>query len=57
MLVVSGGLVLGPVVLGACVAAATYLMTASLGLVNEPKWMTNLLLKALPVLLLARCAV
>ncbi|MBI4989096.1 MAG: YihY family inner membrane protein [Rhodocyclales bacterium] len=47
------GLILGPVVLGACVAAATYLMTASLGLVNEPKWMTNLFLKILPALLLA----
>lgn len=48
-----GGLVLGPVVLGACVAAATYLMTASLGLANEPQWMADLLLKSLPVLLLA----
>lgn len=48
-----GGLALGPVVLGACVVAATYLMTASLGLVNEPKWMTNLFLKILPALLLA----
>lgn len=48
-----GVLVIGPVVLGASVAAATYLMTASLGLVNEPKWMTNLALKALPALLLA----
>ena len=48
-----GGLVVGPVVLGACVAVATYLMTASLGLVNEPKWMTDLILKALPALLLA----
>ena len=48
-----GGMVLGPAVLGACVATATYLMTASLGLVNEPKWMTNLLLKILPALLLA----
>lgn len=48
-----GGLVLGPVVLGGCVAAATYLVTTSLGLVNEPRWMTDLLLKSLPVLLLA----
>lgn len=46
-------LILGPVVLGASVAAATYLLTASLGLVNEPKWMTNLSLKILPALLLA----
>lgn len=53
VLVYLGGLVLGPVILGACVAAATYLMTASLGLVNEPMWMTNLMLKILPVLLLA----
>ncbi|MBK7136381.1 MAG: YihY family inner membrane protein [Rhodocyclales bacterium] len=53
ILVYLGGLLLGPVVLGACVAAATYLMTASLGLVNEPKWVTNLLLKILPALLLA----
>lgn len=48
-----GGVVLGPIVLGGCVAAATYLMTASLGLVNEPKWVTNLFLKTLPALLLA----
>ncbi len=48
-----GGLVLGPVVLGACVALATYLVTASLGLVSEPKWLTDLLLKSLAVLLLA----
>lgn len=47
------GLVLGPVALGACIAAASYLLTASLGLVNEPKWMTNFFLKALPVILLA----
>lgn len=53
ILVYLGGMALGPVVLGACVAAATYLMTASLGLVNEPKWMTNLFLKILPALLLA----
>ncbi len=46
-------LILGPIVLGASVAAVTYLMTASLGLVNEPKWMTNLLLRILPALLLA----
>lgn len=46
-------LILGPVVLGASVAAATYLLTASLGLVNEPKWITNLSLKILPALLLA----
>ena len=46
-------LVLGPVVLGAIVAAATYLLTSSLGLVNEPKWIANLLLRSLPVLLLA----
>lgn len=48
-----GGLLLGPVVLGACVAVATYLLTASLGLVNEPKWMTELLLRTLPAVLLA----
>jgi membrane protein len=47
------GLVLGPVLVGASVAVATYLLTASLGLVNEPKWITDLLLKTLPVLLLA----
>ncbi len=53
MVLYLGGLALGPVVLGACVAAATYLLTASLGLVNEPRWMTELLLKSLPVFLLA----
>jgi len=53
VLIYLAGLVLGPVVLGACIAAATYLLTASLGLVNEPKWITDLLIKTLPVLLLA----
>jgi membrane protein len=53
ILVYFGVLLLGPVVLGACVAAATYLLTVSLGLANEPKWMTELSLKTLPVLLLA----
>lgn len=48
-----GGLILGPVVMGACVAAATYLLTASLGLINEPKWISDLFLKTLPALLLA----
>jgi len=53
ILIYLGGLVIGPVVLGASVAATTYLVTASLGLVNEPQWMTNLLLRILPTLLLA----
>lgn len=53
ILVYLGVLLLGPVVVGGCIAAATYLLTASLGLVNEPRWMTNFLLKALPALLLA----
>ncbi|MBZ0133025.1 MAG: YihY family inner membrane protein [Rhodocyclaceae bacterium] len=48
-----GVLILGPVVLGASVAVATYLLTASLGLVNEPRWLTSLLLKILPAGLLA----
>jgi membrane protein len=53
VLIYLAGLLLGPVVVGASIAAATYLLTASLGLVNEPKWMTDFLLKALPILLLA----
>jgi membrane protein len=53
IIVYLGGLILGPVVLGACVAMATYLVTASLGLVNEPRWLTDLFLKSLAVLLLA----
>jgi membrane protein len=53
ILVYFGGLVVGPVVLGASVAAATYLMTASLGLVNEPVWVNELVLRMLPALLLA----
>lgn len=58
ILVYLGVLLLGPVVVGSCIAALTYLLTASLGLVNEPRWMTNFLLKALPALLLAvLCAV
>ncbi len=53
ILIYLGGLVLGPVVLGACVAVATYLVTESLGLINEPRWMTGLFLKILPTLMLA----
>ncbi len=53
IIVYLGVLILGPVVLGASVAATTYLLTASLGLINEPKWVTNLFLKILPALLLA----
>lgn len=53
ILVYLGVLLLGPVVVGGCVAAATYVLTASLGLVDEPRWMTHFLLKALPALLLA----
>jgi membrane protein len=48
-----GVLVLGPIVLGASIATATYLFTASLGLVDEPRWVTNFFLKMLPVALLA----
>jgi membrane protein len=48
-----GVLVLGPIVLGASIAAATYLFTASLGLVAEPRWLTNFFLKMLPVAMLA----
>lgn len=48
-----GALVLGPIALGASIAATTYLVTASLGLVDEPRWVTDLFLKTLPVAMLA----
>ncbi len=48
-----GALVLGPIALGASIALTSYLVTASLGLVNEPKWVTDLALKTLSVALLA----
>lgn len=46
-------LALGPIALGASIAATTYLVTASLGLVDEPRWINDLFLKALPVAMLA----
>ncbi len=48
-----GALVLGPVALGASIAATTYLVTASLGLVAEPRWVTELVLRLLPLALTA----
>lgn len=46
-------LLLGPVALGASVAAATYLVTASLGLADEPRWFNEWFLKTLPAAMLA----
>lgn len=48
-----GALVLGPIALGASIAATTYLVTASLGWVNEPRWLADLFLKTVSVALLA----
>jgi len=53
-LAIYGGiLVLGPIALGASLAVSSYLFTVSLGLVNEPKWVTNLMLKTMPIATLA----
>ena len=43
-------LILGPVVAGLAMAAVTYFVSASLGLVNEPPWVRAALFGALPVL-------
>ncbi len=48
-----GALVLGPIALGASIAATTYLVTASLGWVAEPRWVTELVLRLLPLALTA----
>lgn len=50
------GLLFGPIVLGACVAMVTYIVTQSLGFVTETKWLTEALLKTLAVLLIATLA-
>lgn len=39
---------LGPLLLGGSIAAATYVASASLGLVNEPAWVRSALFRALP---------
>ncbi len=49
-------LVFGPIVLGACVAMVTYIVTLSLGFVTETRWLTDVLLKILAVLLIATLA-
>lgn len=46
-------LVFGPVALGASLAATTYLLRASLGLVNEPLWVTALFYRTVPIVFLA----
>lgn len=46
-------LIVGPVALGASLVATTYLVTASLGVVNEPPWVTKLFYRTLPVVFLA----
>ena len=45
-------LTLGPLVLGASVAATSYLISTSLGLVNDPPWLRLILFRTLPVILL-----
>lgn len=44
-------LTIGPVVLAASVAASTYAVTASLGVVGEPEWLRSVMLRSLPALL------
>lgn len=46
-------LLFGPVALGGSIVATTYLVTASLGLVGEPRWISTLLLSTLPEVMLA----
>ncbi len=48
MLLHAIALLLGPVVFGASLAAMTYVVTISLGLVNQPGWFTLLMLRGLP---------
>lgn len=45
-------LTLGPLVLGASVAATSYLISTSLGLVNDPPWLRLILFRTVPVVLL-----
>lgn len=45
-------LTVGPVILGAGIAAATYFISASLGLVHEPAWLRTTLFRALPLAVL-----
>lgn len=42
---------LGPLLLGASIAATSYIASASLGLINEPTWVRSALFRALPLLL------
>jgi membrane protein len=44
---------LGPLLLGAGIAGVTYVVSASLGAVNEPLWVRSALFRSLPMLLLA----
>lgn len=44
---------LGPLLLGAGIAGVTYVVSASLGAVNEPLWVRSALFRSMPMLLLA----
>ena len=44
-------LTLGPPILAASIAVTTYLISASLGAVNEPEWLRHSIFKVLPLLL------
>lgn len=45
----AAALVFGPLLAGLAMAAITYFVSASLGLINEPSWLRKILFKVLPI--------